>query len=262
MIHAATHRMRIVVLLLALCSIGGCSILRGGKLLAPERFGLIPIAANLYLEAAADEAVKRTLSDALQKAENAIYEAYGSVRSRPIIHACISQACYEAFGGGDSTAKVYGQRILLSPRGLNWHFIAHEWSHAEMVSRLGLSAWLRMPRWFDEGVAVVLSEAPQHAESHWQYLIAADIHRPTSEELRSLKSLSEWHQAVQRYRDDKNIARQERGEPNLSPVYAAAGHELRPWLAKAGKHGLAAFLERLDRGEEFEAAYQSITNRK
>lgn len=261
MAHPASPRLTIVVSLLALCCVGGCSILRGGKLLAPESFGLIPIAPNLYVEAAADEATQVTLRDALRTAESAIHETYGSVRSRPIVHACISQTCYEKFGGGNSIAKIFGDRILLSPRGLNWHFLAHEWSHAEMSSRLNLSAWLEMPQWFDEGVAVVTSEAPEHSESHWQYLIASDIPRPMSEELRSLKSLKKWLQAVRRYGEDKNIERKAKGEPTVSPVYSAAGHELRAWLAKTGNQGLAELLKRLNSGQEFEAAYQSMSNR-
>lgn len=261
MTHRAARSLTILVLLLALCAVWGCSILRGGKLLALASFGLIAIAPNLYVEAAADEATKVALVDALKRAERAIPETYGAVRSRPTVHACISQSCYEAFGGGSSTAKVYGDRILLSPRGLNWHYIAHEWSHAEMRSRLSLGAWLQMPQWFDEGVAVVISEAPQHSESHWQYLIASDIPRPTSEELRSFTSLNRWLQAVRRYGEDKNIERVAKGEPTVSPVYSAAGHELRAWLAESGKQGLAELLKRLNSGEEFEAVYWSISNR-
>ena len=72
-------------------------------------------------------------------------------------------------------ASGSSERPWLSPRGLNWHFIAHEWSHAEMWTRLSLPAWKRMPQWFDDGIAVAISEAPEHSEPHWQFLVASDV---------------------------------------------------------------------------------------
>ncbi len=246
-----------VIFALGLSLIGGCSVLQGGKLLAPESFGLTPVAPNIYVETGADEATRGKLRDAMKKTEGAIRAAYGSVNSHPIVHACISEECYEALGGRGSRAKVYGNRIVLSPRGLNWHFLAHEWSHAEMLSRLTLSAWWRLPQWFDEGVAVVVSEAPEHSESHWEYLVASNAPRPTREELHTFKSLNQWLDAVHRYGEDKNTERKANGEPEIRPVYSAAGHELRPWLARVGSLGLSAFLEQLNDGEDFESAYRT-----
>lgn len=200
------------------------------------------------------------LRDAMEKAENSIRAAYGNVISRPVVHACITEKCYKVFDGYGSRAKVYGDRILLSPRGLNWHYLAHEWSHAEMSSRLTLSAWWRMPQWFDEGVAVAISEAPENSESHWLFLVESNIFRPTPEELHSFKSLRQWDDAVGRYGEKKNAERKAKGEPEIRPVYTAAGHELRPWLAKAGSAGLLAFIARLNGGEEFMSAYETASN--
>lgn len=247
----------ITVLLLVSSLLSGCSVLQGGKLLAPESFGLTSVAPNIYVEAGADEAAQGNLREAMARAEDAIRVAYGSVISRPTVHACITEKCYESFGGRGSVAKVYGDHILLSPRGLNWHFLAHEWSHAEMSTRLTFVAWRRMPQWFDEGVAVAISEAPEHSESHWQFLVANNIPRPTREELHTFKSLRQWLDAVHRYSDGKNIERKAKGEPEMRPVYSAAGHELRPWLSKLGSPGLLTFIARLNDGEDFESAYQT-----
>lgn len=252
------RHLNIIVLLLSVNLIGGCGFLQGGKLLAPESFGLTPVTPNIYVEAGADEATRLALRDAMERAEIIIRAAYGSVNSRPIVHACISEGCSDTFGGqGGSRAKVYGDHILLSPRGLNWHFLAHEWSHAEIRSRLSFRAWWNMPQWFDEGVAVSVSEASEHSESHWQFLIESNISRPTREELHTFKSLRQWLDAVHRYGEDNNIERKAKGEPEIRPVYSAAGHELRPWLNSAGSLGLIRFIERLNEGEEFESAYQT-----
>ena len=244
--------------MLSLITISGCSILQGGKLLAPESFGLTPVAPSLYIEAGADEATRMKLRESMEKAESAIRKAYGGAASQPTVNACVTEECYESFGGGrGSLAKVYGKRILLSPRALNWHFLAHEWSHAEMSTRLTFFAWKRMPQWFDEGVAVAISEAPEHSEGHWQFLVATNVPRPTREELQTLVSLKQWLGAVHKYGEDKNIERKAKGEPEIRPVYSAAGHELRPWLAKVGSTGLLAFINRMSDGADFESAYQT-----
>lgn len=248
----------ITVFLLAASLLSGCSILRGGKLFAPEGFGLTSVAPNIYIEAGADETTRGNLREAVVRAESAIRGAYGSANARPTVHACITEKCYEDFGGGrGSVAISYGNHLLLSPRGFNWHFLAHEWSHAEMSTRLSFFAWKRMPQWFDEGIAVAISDAPEHSESHWQYLEAANIPRPTPQELHTFRSLRQWLDAVHRYSDGKNKERKAKGEPELRPVYSAAGHELRPWLKKAGSTGLLAFIARLNEGDDFESAYQT-----
>ena len=249
--------LKIIFLALLACLIGGCSDLRGAKLLTPEHFGLTPIDKNIYIEAGADEKAKAELRDAMTKAESAIRAAYGGVTSHPIVHACITEDCYESFGGMGSRAKVYGDRILLSPRGFNWHFLAHEWSHAEIRTRLTFGAWWRLPQWFDEGLAVTISEAPEHSEAHWQFLVASDVPRPTRSELFSYRTLRQWLDSVHRYGETKNAERKAKGEPEVRPVYAAAGHEVRPWFAKAGSQGLLGLIERLNEGDELEAVYST-----
>ena len=251
------HNVRYLILLSALTFLSGCSLIQGGKLYSPELFGLTRIAADVYIEQDADDVRKVALTDAVIKARNAIKLAYGDIHAHPKISACITEECFWKFGGRGEFAKVYGTLVLLSPRALNWHFIAHEWSHAEMITRLNLSAWKRMPQWFDEGLAVAISEAPEHSEDHWQYLVMTDTPRPMPEELHTLKSLDQWLSAVQRYSDNKNAERKAHGEPEIHSVYAASGHEIRPWLATAGTPGLLAFIEKLNHGETFESAYEA-----
>ena len=247
---------RIAIVLLAIM-LAGCGNLRGFKLLSPESAGLTPVGENIYIESGADQNLTAELRQAVQKAEGAIRAAYGSVNSKPIVHVCVTEGCYESFGGMGSRAKIYGDRILLSPRGLNWHFLAHEWSHAEMRSRLTFSAWWRMPSWFDEGVAVAVSEAPEHSEAHWQFLVASNIPRPTRDELFTYKSGRQWLDAVHRYGETQNTERRAKREPEVRPVYAAAGHEIRPWLAKVGSKGLLELIEHLNGDGEFDAVYRA-----
>ncbi|MBT9456848.1 MAG: hypothetical protein IV097_09520 [Burkholderiaceae bacterium] len=235
-----------------LLPLAGCSTLKGGKLFAPEVFGLVPAGPQLYVEQGTDAATQAALRVAMGQAEAAIRAAFDSVSSRPVVHACLSEQCLAAFGGEGNIAKVYGNRILLSARGANWQFIAHEWSHAELLARLSLPAWLRVPKWFDEGLAVALSEAPEHSEQHWQHLVGADIARPSTAELLNLRSRRQWLEAHRLYSDNKNAERRARGEVEIHALYAAAGHQVRPWLAAAGRPGLLALIARLNEGQDFD----------
>jgi hypothetical protein len=247
-----------VLLLAVACvaALAACTTLRGGKLVAPEHFGLEQVTPQLYVERGADAATRERLHAATERAREAVRLAFGDVRSRAVVHACLTEACYARFGGIGSIAKVYGDRILLSPRGLNWHFIAHEWSHAELHARLGLRAWLlRVPRWFDEGLAVAVSEAPEHSEAHWLYLESAGVPRPTPAELRGLRSSADWHAALGRYGELENRERAARGEPEIRPVYAAAGRQVRPWLRERGAAGLQKLIAQLRAGADFDSAF-------
>jgi hypothetical protein len=239
----------------------GCSNLRGTKLLIPEPFGLIEIDRNVYIEEGATEEQQADLLDAVIRARKQIDATYGDVVSTPAIHACVTEDCYTGFGGMGSRAKVYGYQILLSPRGLNWHLLAHEWSHDEIRTRLTFRAWFYLPQWFDEGLAVVVSEAPGHSEEHWQYLVASDIERPTRDELLTYRSLGKWLDGVRHYGIRQNVERKAQGMPKIRPVYAAAGHEVRPWFAEVGRQGLLDFIQRLNNGEAFEDVYP-VSDRK
>lgn len=253
------HIARCLSVFAFLMLLNGCSLLQAGKLYAPETFGFVSLEPNVYIEQTADDATKSQLRQAMAKAREAISRTFGDTKARPVVNACVTERCFWTYGGRGETAKVYGNRILLSFRGLNWHFIAHEWSHTEMSTRLSFFAWKRMPQWFDEGVAVAVSEAPQHSEQHWQFLVAFNIARPTHEELHSFKTLNEWLNAVKRYSDNKNSERRARGETEIHSVYAAAGHEIRPWLSEVGTAGLLTVIRTLNNGTPFDTVYQGVS---
>lgn len=243
--------------------LSGCAALDAVKLLTPESHGLEKVTPSLYVEAGADAQTRQRLQEAMVLAERAIEAAYGSVQTRPTIHACVTDVCSRNLGNyGAVRAKVFnvghglGHLVLLSPRGLNWHYIAHEWSHAEVISRLSFTAWLKLPQWFDEGLAVAISEAPETSEAHWQLLVATNVARPTRDELLTFGSLRQWDQAVGRYGEKQNLERKARGEPGITPVYSAAGHEVRPWLRTVGKDGLLRLIADLNARADFEVAYK------
>lgn len=249
---------KIITLVLLVVCTAGCANFNGFKMLAPETFGLSQVAQNIYVEASAEQVTRDKIQEVVARAEKSVEKAYGGVNSRPVIIVCMSRECYGTFGGSKNTVGgsfVFINRLLLAPEGANWHFIAHEWSHRELFSRLSLRAWWQIPVWFDEGLAVAISEAPKHSEEHWQYLVSNNIQRPGREQLLTLKTLKQWNGAIHQYGEDGNIERKAKGEVLIHPVYTAAGQELRPWVAHVGSTGLLALIDRLNDGADFESAY-------
>jgi hypothetical protein len=107
----------------------------------------------------------------------------------------------------------------------------------------------RVPSWFDEGLAVAVSEEPTHAESVCEEAREDGIPLPP---LAELESKNQWLEAVRKYRNP------ELNPKNLAIVYAAAGCEVRSWLRSAGASGLQSFIEQVRAGAEFSVAYKSV----
>jgi len=106
---------------LLVVTLSGCKHLRGALLWAPETFGLVRVSDNLYIEEGADEPTRALLQEAMARAEKAFQAAYGEVLSHPVIHACLSDECLYRFGAHGTFGKAYGNHLLLSRRGMNWH---------------------------------------------------------------------------------------------------------------------------------------------
>lgn len=219
--------------------------------------GLVAIAPNIYVEPQMDRASRDYLLRTVTDAQHAIGATYGSVLSHPPVYACITEACYTRMGGTNgTTAEALDDRLVLSPGGLDWHFLAHEWSHIELFTRLTPAAWQRVPQWFNEGLSVAISREPRYSEDTWRFILINHLPCPTEQELYSLSNLPQWGEAV-RYYNAQNRDHKTRGEPEVSPIYAAAGHVVRPWLSRVGSHGLNRFIQQMNTGATFAQAYGS-----
>jgi len=252
------NKLRIMFFACMIFGLNGCTNAKGVFLLLPDSNGLDEIEKDIYIEKSANDEERRKFSEAVRIARSAIEHHYGAVKSRPTVHACISVDCYRHFGGNTEIAKVYGNYILISPQGFNWHFIAHEWSHAEMLKRLTITAWLNLPQWLDEGVAVTISEAPEHSEAHYSELLSLGVRVPTKSEIYACNSLSDWSNAIRTFGDHLNPKRELNNEKKFHVMYSSVGHEVRPWLEKNGSLGLQELIDRVNQGENARAVYEAL----
>ena len=189
---------------------------------------------------------------AVSAAQAKIESHFGEVISFPDILACATEVCYQRLGGVTSRAKAYGSyKLLLSPRGVTVPIIAHEWAHAELYDRLGgYSRSNKLPAWFNEGLAVAVSDEPTHSEAVWNSLVKTGVPTP---QLAELITRRDWLEAVKKYGADANTNPQA-----LKVVYATAGHEVRQWYRRVETDGLIRLIMMLNQDVPFEKAYQLV----
>jgi hypothetical protein len=242
------NRIRFLAVLL-LCS--GCSTIKGTKLWAPEWFDMEPIATRVFVDKEMPPAQRKRALELVAESEQRLVRYYGNVASTPKLFFCSTETCFRSFGGSTNRAKTFGDYgSLFSPRGLSVPILSHERSHSELYSRTGgFLTMRRVPSWFDEGLAVAVSEEPTHAESVCEEARKDGVPLPS---LAELESKSQWLEAVRKYRNP------ELNPKNLAIVYATAGCEVRSWLRRVGGPGFRSFIEQMRSGTEFSVAYENV----
>lgn len=128
----------------------------------PACYGLEELGRNVYVESGLPAVRREQVADIVRAAERRVSDFYGGRRSSPRILACTTEECYRHIGGGkERGVAVLNRAVILSPRGLDPVIAAHELSHVELRTRLGSHAD-QVPQWFDEGLAVVVSDDPRY----------------------------------------------------------------------------------------------------
>lgn len=131
----------------------------------PQCFGLAKAADGVYVESSMSEEMRRHVLQVLAQAEERVGHFYGTLEHRPRTVVCATDACFERIGGAGTRVGSLGSfALLVSSQGTNVVLISHELSHVELHGRAGL--WHMemgaVPAWFDEGVAVLVSDDPEY----------------------------------------------------------------------------------------------------
>jgi len=216
------------------------------EMVAPQVF------VNPDMSAEDREKVARIVIEAKEK----IINFYGSAISTPDILICSTYESFSCLGGTVQRGLQLGKsKILISPKGITAPVVAHEWSHAELGTRMnarmdGIFGIPSIPTWFDEGLAVVVSDEPSHSEKVWEKIVAAKMAVP---ELECLESLKKWNKAAKQFGDvDYSM-----GVPGkICVVYATAGHEARKWYQRVGRDGLLKLIDKVKSDDDFEKSFR------
>ena len=230
----------------------GCSALHSARMWFPTTFGMDEVHPRLYVEPAMTAEQRQEVQGQIDSGRAQAERFYGGITASPYFVACVTSACDLRFGSYGQRAAAYGDlAIRLWTKGLSAPVVAHEWSHAELYHRAGGWWYARkIPRWFDEGVAVAVANEPRHSVENWREIQRQGVPIPKLDEL---VSFSDWGVAVDKYGETAGDV-----PSNLHVVYTTAGHELRGFLSCAGPSGVAAVLGRVNAGSAFDAAYASV----
>jgi len=224
----------------------GCSTLNKTKvILPPSWIGMQEIAPDVYVDKDMNQTEQQRLMKIIPEAKKYTTDIWGELQSQPAIYACSTKKCSKALGIGARAHQILNH-LVLSPKGITKELIAHEWSHAELYKRVGgFLNWRKIPSWFDEGVAVLVSHEPRHDERAWKKIQDENLSYPP---LNALTTSKQWNQATKKYNEniDKN---------DIVITYAVAGHEVSLWYKKVGTKGLNALIQKVKNASAFEDVY-------
>ncbi|MFB4275363.1 hypothetical protein ACBJ59_08680 [Nonomuraea sp. MTCD27] len=199
----------------------------------PGCYGLTELEESVYTEDGLTDAQKRQVEQVVREARQRVTGFYGRQTSSPSLLICVTEACYERIGGGKERGiAVLNRAVMLSPRGLNAVIASHEMSHVELHTRLTSGAEA-VPQWFDEGLAVVVSDDARYLAPQTQpdrCLTEPSGPLPTT--------LEEWLTAASKD----------------AGAYAKSACQVSRWLHDNGQSaGLLTLIDRLNAGEPFTA---------
>ena len=173
MTRRRTRFLRRSLLALALgAGLGGVALLaffpalRGAA--CPGCYGLVQDSPGLWVEAAMAAPDRAHLRAELAQAHGIVADFFGPAEAHLRVLACATPRCDRRLGGRGAAAVTYFlgpvSVVRLSPRGLRRTILAHELAHVETHARLGVWGQIvgRMPAWFDEGLAVIVSDDPRY----------------------------------------------------------------------------------------------------
>ena len=134
-------------------------------LVCPRCFGFEQLSRRVFVDATMPGLLRAQLASAMREGETKVADFYGELRATPEVLACANDSCWRGLGGSGAQGISYASvGFRLAPLGINPTIVAHELSHIELHERLGLVKFMvgAIPAWFDEGLAVIVSEDPRY----------------------------------------------------------------------------------------------------
>ncbi|WP_063780944.1 hypothetical protein [Nonomuraea sp. SBT364] len=191
----------------------------------PGCYGLERLRPGLYAELGLAPAERRHVAEVVDQANQRVRAFFGGRVSSPDVLVCLSDDCYRRIGGGrERGIAVLNRSVMLSPRGVDPVIASHELTHVELHARLDGAD---VPQWFDEGLAVLVSDDPRY--------LAPAGDRCLLDSRRALPAtLADWLRTAS-------------ANPH---VYAEAACRVSRWAGRnGGTKALPTLIERLSTGE-------------
>ncbi|MGH8791732.1 MAG: hypothetical protein ACRDXX_03695 [Stackebrandtia sp.] len=200
----------------------------------PGCYGMVDVGEGIYVDDQMTAQERRQAIDVVTEAKHQVGEFFDGRWSDPRVLVCGTPECYGRIGGGEERGvAVMNRALMLSPKGVNTEIASHELSHVELSARL---EGAEVPQWFDEGLAVAVSDDPRWLKPVGE----ADRCRASADEPLP-HTLDDWLR--------------EASADNL--LYAKAACEVVSWMDEnGGRPAVGELVRRVASGEEFDQAYQ------
>lgn len=212
--------------------------------MAISNSNFIEIEKNIFFDPAIPtDRYKAILSNRMQAKER-VAGLFGSFKADPVLIVCNDSTTGKKYGMKNKTGitqkTIIGSYIVLGKDGINADVIAHELTHSELAQRLGGTKGLKVPVWFDDGLATQVDNRPQYSESEW-------LRR--TENGTKLVRMHELDSPKQFYVSDLDTR---------IFHYTLAKHELGRWLAIVHQDGLLQLIDDVNKGEDLYTVYSRI----
>ncbi len=186
------------------------------------------------------EAIQLT-EEALERDRAFFGELQCTETNTTFIIICDDDKLLSKLGGDHDTRTSYAKKnyISVSDEYLNIDIIAHEFTHAELHTRLNMKALKSIPTWFDEGLATQNDYRKQYGLDAW---IEQTDNGKNTVPLEDMDTGSEFYAGPV---EDRRFR------------YLNAKHEVSEWMEIHGQKGLLELFDNLNNGEDFNAAYKN-----
>ena len=211
----------------------------GYRMSVPYRSSFEKAADNIYV----NKNYSGNIKEAIQLTEEALERDrafFGELQctDTTIIIFCDDDKLLAKLGGDhDTIPSSKKSYISVSDEYLNIDIIAHEFTHAELHTRLNMKALKSIPTWFDEGLATQNDYREQYGLKAW---IEQTDNGKNALPLEDMDTGSEFYAGTVEERRFR---------------YLNAKHEVGEWMNIHQQKGLLELFDKLNNGEEFDAAY-------
>ena len=216
----------------------------GYRMTVPYRSSFEKAADHIYVNKNYSGDIKEAIQlteEALERDRAFFGELQCTETNTTFIIICDDDKLLSKLGGDHDTQTSYAKKnyISVSDEYLNIDIIAHEFTHAELHTRLNMKALKSIPTWFDEGLATQNDYRKQYGLDAW---IEQTDNGKNTVPLEDMDTGSEF------YADPVEDRRF---------YYLNAKHEVSEWMEIHGQKGLLELFDNLNNGEDFNAAYKN-----
>ena len=231
--------LRFLLITLMSLTVSGCYAIRYAKTLTPDWSGFVEISKDIYVDKAMSSSQRIEVLKTVRLAKVRVSQFFGGLEGHPKIFACSSEECFVTndFGATPKGMAFGSSALMLSPRGMDIVIISHELTHIELHTRVGVfRSWHGISTWFDEGLAVLVSQDPRYTKEAW--LKATEDGRIAP----ALNAIT-W------------------GKGSWLLSYGTARRAVGEWYSRAKYAGLISLIAEVKNGAEFETTFSSISSK-